>query len=271
MLEHFGIKDIWTVIKKNKYVIVLCMVSCLILFGFITYAKLKNLNENHQEGQPLYASSLSYYVKPNILNIESEKVEAEIYRSLPSDYVALLNTDSCAFFVYENLIKMYSLEYLKKNSELNIEDLKDVPLIQSVKEIYKVKRYNSTMVFNIYALAYNEELSKSILNLLREYLEKNIESKIKDASLELSGEAVKMVNSSKDLEDDEASSSVISKSSNAKAIIKAVIKNIIIPLVFVMMLLLFILVSKAFLNPTLNRKSDFAAYDIPIIGEIKEN
>ena len=55
------------------------------------------------------------------------------------------------------------------------------------------------MVFNVYALAYNEELSKSILGLLKQYLEDNIDLKVKEANLEPSGEAVRVVSSAEEL------------------------------------------------------------------------
>ena len=271
MLEHFGIKDIWVVIKKNIYLIMIIGAVFTALFSFITYHKIKSLNCSHQEGQPIYASSLSYYVQPNITDMQSEKTEWEYYHSLPNDYVALLNTDACACYVYEGICKLYSDNYLKKNSELDVQNLKNLPFVQSIKKLYKVKRYNNTMIFNVYALAYNEELSRSILSLLREYLEINVEKRIKESNLELSGEAIKIISSASELDDDDEVKTVSAKASNTKAVIKLLIKNTFIPLIGVIIVLLFILILRAFFNPTLNRKSDFAEYDVPILGEINGN
>lgn len=271
MLEHFGLKDIWVVVKKNRNLIAVISALFLILFGFLTYSKLKNSNESSEEGEPLYASSLSYYVQTNILGEKTESKDDDFYRGLPNDYIALLSTDSCASYVYENLIKIYSEEYLKKNSDFKPQNLKDLPPVQAVKNLYKIQRNKNTMVFNVYALAYNEELSKSILGLLKQYLEDNIDLKVKEANLELSGEAVRVVDSAEDLgADDEETKSASTSFSGKKKIIKVCIKNIVIPMIGIMVILVFALAFKAFLNPTMNRKSDFAVYDVPVIGEIKD-
>lgn len=272
MLEHFGLKDIWVVTKKNKSLIALVSALLLILFSLVAYSKLKNSNENNEEGEPLYAYSLSYYVQTNISseNFENNK-DGEFYRGLPNDYIALLNTDACAGYVYENLSKIYSDEYLKKNSEFKPQSSGDFTSVQAVKNLYKIKRYKSTMIFNVYALAYNKELSKSVLNLLRQYLENNIDPKIKEAGLEPSSEAVRVVNSAEELgADEEEAKSVTASFSSKKKIMKVCIKNIIIPTIGIIILLLFALTFKAFLYPTMNRKSDFAVYDVPVIGEIKD-
>lgn len=272
MLEHFGLKDIWVVTKKNRNLIALVSALFLILFSFITYGKLKNSNESSEEGKPLYAYSLSYYVQTNIAgeSFENSK-DGEFYRGLPNDYIALLNTDACASYVYENLSKIYSEEYLKKNSEFKPQSSGDFTSAQAVKDLYKVKRYKSTMIFNVYAVAYNQELSKSILNILRQYLEDNIDPKIKEANLEPSSEAVKVVNSTEELgADEEEAKSVTASFSSKKKVMKVCIKNIVVPMIGIIVLLLFALTFKAFLSPTMNRKSDFAIYDVPVIGEIKD-
>lgn len=271
MLEHFGLKDIWVVVKKNRNLIAAVLALFLILFGFLTYSKLKNSSESSEEGEPLYAYSISYYVQTNISGEKTESKDDDFYRGLPNDYIALASTDACANYVYEGLMEKYSQEYLKKNSEFNPQNLKDLPPVQAVKNLYKIQRNKNTMVFNVYALAYNEELSKSILGLLKQYLEDNIDSKVKEANLEPSGEAVRVVNSAEELgADDEESKSVVTSFSGKKKIVKVCIKNIFVPVIGIMVLLVFALAFKAFLNPTMNRKSDFAAYDVPVIGEIKD-
>ena len=100
---------------------------------------------------------------------------------------------------------------------------------------------------------------------------KIIDPKIKEANLEPSSEAVKVVNSVEELgADEEEEKSMNTSFSSKKKIVKICIKNIIIPMIGIIILLLFALTFKAFLNPTMNRKSDFAIYDVPVIGEIKD-
>ena len=268
MLEHFGLKDIWVVVKKNRNLIMVISALFLVLFSFITYKKLKNSNESSEVGKPLYACSLSYYVQPNISGENVESKDGEFYRGLPNDYIALLSTDACASYVYENLSKTYSDDYLSKNSGFKSQGLSSV---QAVKEIYKIKRYKNTMIFNVYAISYKKELSEIVLSFLKEYLENNVDLKIKEATLELSGEAIKTVNSVEEIgaDDEEATGTATSFSSNKK-VINICIKNIVVPIIGILVLLLFALSFKAFLNPTMNRKSDFAIYDVPVIGEIKD-
>lgn len=271
MLEHFGLEDIWVVIKKKRNLIFVVSVLFLILFSFNTYGKLKNSIESNEGGRPIYAYSLSYYVQPNISGLNLESKDGEFYRGLPNDYIALLSTDACASYLYDGLSKIYSEEYLRKNSDFNPKNIKGFPPLQAVKNLYKIKRYKNTMIFNVYSVAYDQDLSQSISNTLNEYIENNIEPKVKEANLELSGKAVKIVNSSEELtaDDEELKSTASSFSSNKKTV-KVCIKNIVVPMIGILILLVFVLSFKAFLNPTINRKSDFATYGVPVIGEIKD-
>ena len=270
MPEHFGIKDMWVVIKKNFNLIFISAFLISVIFSFFTYKQLKSMGGVYEEGRRLYVSTVSCYVKPNMQNSKSEVSDSKYYRDIPDDYIAMMGTDACINYVYKGLLNKYSEKYLEENSEYvscaNEEELS----AQSVKNLYKIDRNEKTMVFNIYAISYNKDLSKSILDLCIEYLKKGVLSKMIDSELEISDEAFEIIKSKKELEKDPENKALNSSSSKFKDILKIVIKRAFIPVFGLMFILIFILMLKAFFNPTLNRKSDFSEYEVPILGEIKK-
>ena len=143
MLEHFGLKDIWVVVKKNRNLIAAVLALFLILFGFLTYSKLKNSNESSEEGEPLYAYSSSYYVQTNISGEKTESKDDDFYRGLPNDYIALASTDACANYVYDDDSESYYCDVNLDEDEYYrfiSSEYKECPYYRSGDE-YKVVRH----------------------------------------------------------------------------------------------------------------------------------
>ena len=278
MSEHFGFKDIWIVLKKNKYLILVFVSIFFVIFGFIS---LKNILSTLKTGKPngdlLYASTVHYVVQPNKENIVGEKLDQDFYRSIPDDLVAILNSDECANYIKNSLCSIYSKDDIIKNTKLVLlnQETKDIDL-ETFKSVYKAHREKNTMVINLCSFSYNSDLSKAILLNCKNYINEVAMKKIKYADLEESTEVLKEVKSTSDLENSDKSDSSASvnvsnaKSSKFKSVVKIVIKNLFIPLFGLTILLLLLLIGLSFINPTMNRKTDFCEYDVPIIGEIIE-
>lgn len=274
MFEHFGLKDIWPTIKKNRFLIVILVSLFTLVFGLMGVKKVKTfLDTTHDENCPLYAASASYYVQPDVNDDSIISIDSDFWKSLPDNYVSLMNTDVCANFIYEKIASSYTTDYLIKNSEFSNQTASansGVVNIESVKKLYKVSREKGTMVINVYALAYNEELSKSILKECRNFIEVYADNQIKNSHIEFTGETVKIIKSSSELSKDEDNKTTSTSSeSGTKAIILIIVKNSVVPIVGLSALLILIILFISAFSPTLNRKSDFCEYDVPIIGEIK--
>ena len=179
----------------------------------------------------------------------------------------------------EQILSKYSKESVIKYSDLSREETIVKPQdlkAQHVKCLYQCKRQSgSTMIINLAAKSYNEELSRDVLEYLKEFLLIYVDSKIKSANIEYIGKSNKIVNienlsqSDKNLLMDSSNQNVSSQQKSLfKFILTLVVKNIFVPAVALWLLLAFCLIMRAFFNPTLNRKSDFTPYKIPVIGEI---
>lgn len=269
MLENFGIKDLFIAIKKNIKLLLSCAAILSVVFIFFTYKYLKNANGVYYEGKSFFVSSFSCYVSPNMKNISNDNADS-YYRDLPDDYIALMNTDNCAKYIYSNLLLNHNVAYLNTKSGFDFSGDTFGEGENWAKKLYKVKRDNKSMVFSVYSNTHDKELSKEVLNLCKQYLEQNIEINIKDAELKISDDSFKIVKSLKELDgENEASASDNQNQSKYKNIFKIVIKKAVIPVIAIMIIIMFILTLKSFFNPTMNRKTDFAKYDLPILGEIK--
>jgi hypothetical protein len=250
---------------------VIFLVIVTLVFGFIGVKNVKNfLKATHIESGALYAASASYYVQPDLDSATAKNMDSDFLKSLPDNYISLMNTDVCANYIYEKISSAYSSDYLTKNSEFSVEPGSKTINVESVKKLYKVNRDKTTMVITVYAMAYNEELSRDILKECRNFIETNADDQIKNSYLEFMGETIKTIRSSSELsKDDKNAVKSVDSDSSTKSIIMAVAKNSVIPIVGLTACLIFIILVASAFHPTLNRKSDFCEYDVPIIGEIK--
>ncbi len=279
MFEHFGIMDIFSTIKKYKITLSIITIFPILFFGFKGLKAIKNSfnNEYPKESSNVYLYTSSYHVEPIGEAVNYSKMDAGFYKSLPNDYVAMINSDQCMKYVYEKLLQSYSKEYIIQNSLLkenedisNVDDLN----ISHIAELYEAKQYESTMLLNIYSVTYNEELSKLIADTCNSYIYENISKIIKHSKINSVGNTeqyLSLKQAQEELEPLGYSLIEISQPSTLKSIVKLLIKQTIIPIILIIALCLFIVFLIAFLNPVMNRKSDFNEYKIPVIGEIKNN
>ena len=226
-------------------------------------------------------SVASFYVQPIINERIDDKVESSFYTSLPDDYVAIVNTDYCLEYLYNKLLSKYAKEDVIKYTDIGREETLIRPQelnYQHIKSFYQCKRQSNTMIINLSTKSYNEQLSKDILGYLKEFLVMYADTKVKNASLEYIGESDKVVDFSNLSQQDKSlwfdsntQNSSSSQKSPLKSTLISIIKCIIIPTVLILFLLISYLIIYAFLNPTLNRKSDFTPYGIPVLGEINSD
>lgn len=280
MSEHFGFKDIWIVLKKNKYLILVFISMLFIIFGFMSLKNiLSTFKTGNSDGETIYAASVHYVLQPHIESIEGEKLDQDFYRSIPDDFVAILNSDECANYIYNNLSSIYSKDYIIKNTELMLpnEEIKSLNL-EAFKSIYKAQREKNTMIINLYGFSYKSELAKTILLICKNYVNEVARKKIKYADLEESMEVIKEVKSTSSLTLNDDSTNSLSTTMNVnhslsskfKSVIKIMAKNLFLPSFGLTLLLVLLLIGISFINPTMNRKSDFCEYDVPILGEVIE-
>ena len=274
MFEHFGIMDIFSMIKKYKKILSIIIVISILLFSFKGLKQIKNSfsSEYHNEYSNVHLYTSSYHVEPIGDAVNYSKVDVGFYKALPGDYIAMLNSNQCMSYVYEKLTGLYDNNYIIENSLLkNSEDLN----ISHIGELYEAKQYESTMMINIYAVTYNEELSKTISDACNSYINENIIKFVKHSKIDYIGSTDQYLSLQQAHDELETLGYTLiedtNKPSTIKTIIKILIKQVIFPIVLIIVLCLFLLFLIAFLNPVINRKSDFYEYDIPVIGEIENS
>lgn len=280
MFEKFGIMDVWSVIRKNIVMLFLVLLGCIVIFGGFNLSRIKDSMKvvYTSNTMNMNVSIASFYVQPIMDEKSVDKIESGFYKSLPDDYVAILNTDYCLEYLYNKILSKYTKEDIIKYTDIGREEIpiKSENLnSQNVKGLYQCKRQSNTMIINLAAKSYNAELSKDILEYLKEFLTIYVDAKVKNADVEYIGKSDKVVDFSNLSQQDKfllldanAQSASPSQRSPLKSVLVSIIKCIIIPTILILFILISWLIIYAFLNPTLNRKSDFTPYKIPVIGEI---
>lgn len=274
MFENFGIMDIWSGFKKYK-LIILTFIAVSFAFFVVTFLlSFKRSSANSEINEDtIYISSASYYIEPS-----SEVLLASdpgIYRAIPSDYVAIMNTDFFRKYIFEKLTAIYSKQFIVENSGLNKSDISSNPEtmgIDSMNELYVVKQHSGSMVVEIFSMTYNEALSNSVQSICKEFLSTNADEQTRNSSIKFTGEANRVIKTSdlasEKFEKDDTRN-IIQTPTVTQLTFKLIIKKILVPVFLVVFLCFGFVILMGLLRPTLNRVSDFSEYDVPVIGEIK--
>ena len=265
MFEHFGILDIFSGFYKNKKIFISIISSFFLIFIFNFFINTKKIS-NYQDNQ-LFISSVSYYVEPNECSMNDISSA-----SFPDNYIAMINSDMCKKYIFDNLTSKYSKEFIVKQSELKSSKFEFDE--NSMSELYRIRRPNSSMILEISSVTYDKELSDTVRDLCHNFITTVASKYITNSSLKMSGKLDKSIKKSniKSENFDSGDPRLIVKPNSASkvSILRLIIKNIIAPLILVVILcILFIVVMGGFF-PTINRISDFSDYKIPVITEFKK-
>ena len=275
MFEHFGIMDIWAGFKRYKTIILTIIIGFLILLvgKFIINSKKSNTVLNSFSNDDIYISTASYYVEPREDMLG--RADSNLYRAMPDDYIAMLNTDFCRKYIFDKLLSIYSLDYIVENSGLskgsspvNPEEIN----IDSMKELYQAKKYSSTMLVEISSMTYSKELSDSVRDICEEFILINVDNQITNSTIKLSGEASRVIKSSNisaENIDKNDKRNIVKAPTVQKSTTMSFIKKVIVPMVLIIILCIAVIICMGLACPTINRISDFSEYDVPVIGEIK--
>ena len=274
MIEQVGLLDVFAAMKRYKRVIIVVLLLTLVLSGASAFSKLSSARsaDDTDSGSALYISSCAYSIEPTVpLNRDN----STIYQSYPSQFAAALNSDFCKNYVLAELLKSYSAKDIISKTVLSedssIASADDLN-INHLEKIFFAEQYKNTMMLHITSESFDDTLSKDILKSVQRYLVEQYAPNITDVEIKYlesiyhQADLSDSIILSKD-ENKEQKTSVLRASSqnSAKSII---IKSMIVPLIAVFVLLFVAIFAIAFLRPTLNRKSDFLAYDVPVIGEL---
>lgn len=280
MFERFGLMDVWSSIKRYKTIILSIILGTTIIFGALGIKKVLSVVKNFNNiNQDKCISSVSYYVEPVLTEKTVENTDMNFYKTLPDDYAAILNADFCKQYIYEQITSKYSNEYIVENSSLGrgTGSIKPEELcIMSMKELYTVGQYENTMLVNIFSDTYDEKLSDDVLKACEDYLVNKAQSQIKNANLIYAGGAKQILSPSqvsaiiKNTKNNN-SAGYKKQTSKTQAVVSTVLKSTFLPIFIITLLCCAVACLIALFNPTLNRKSDFTEYEIPILGEIENH
>lgn len=264
MFEHFGVLDIFSGIRKYKWIFssVVVFLSLVFIFLFI-----RNINNVSKSDEKLYISSATYYIEPNQFSMGDNSS-----LHFPDNYIAMLNSDMFKKYLFDNLMSKYSSEFITKKSELKSSEFDFNE--NSVSELYYVRRLNGSMIIELSSVTYDKDLSDSVRNFCQNFISNVAGKYITSASANVSGKLDKTIKKSEiKLENfDKSDPRLIVKpeSESKTSFARLLIKKVVFPILFFIILCILIIVLMGLFSPTINRPSDFSEYGIPVIGNIEK-
>ena len=245
MFEHFGVLDILAGIKKNriKFVLVILIFSSLFIAKFIL-----TINKNTIDPiDHIYISSADY------------------------SYVALLKSDLCKKYIFDNLMSKFSEDYILNQSELKAK--KDHFGENLMSELYYVKRLSGSNLIEISSMTYSKELSDYIRDICLDFMSNIAGKRITNSSIKLSGKLERDIKKSdlfyENIDRDDKRLIVKPVFQSEPSLANRIIKKVISPIILIVVLCILVIVIMGMLNPTINRPSDFLQYDIPVIENVE--
>ena len=274
MFEHFGLRDVFSTIKRYIKVIVIILVATTILAGLNGVSKIRKAEKSDSDlADPYYFSTASFSVTPNI---KATDTNISAYNSYPSKFAAELNADFSRKYVYEKIMDKYTPEEVIKN----IPDLSDINMSPEKLNMYVLdkiaiaKQYENSMVVQVYVETKDKDFSKYVIDTYEEYIQNNYVGKSENIKVEhidtINNEVPISVNVIKSLSDKDESKSINDSmpDTSGVSIKKIILKSVIFPIILIGFLMCIVIFVIALFNPTLNRRSDFFLYDLPVTCEL---
>lgn len=263
MFEHFGIMDVFSTVKKYIKVILAVIICFILIFSFLAILSIKSTGvKNYNAHGNIYSSSASYYIEPNIKPelTDSDIYTLDMYKGLPDQYSGILNNDFCKEYVVKDLLGTYSSKELVEKSSFSLDKSNNEIDISSFKDVVLIEKQKNSPLLIIKAETYDKDLSNNIIYAYKKYLSQELAPKTDWVKITFMGGYEEKVNTS--------TISTTNQTSFSKIVIKTIIKLVIIPVIAVSVLILIVVFFVALFNPTINRKSDFYEYEVPVISEM---
>ena len=264
MFENFGIRDVWSATKRYSFWILLLLILCIGAGSFYGYTNAQSLPDADSTTRDTYRAFYTFGVTSNDPDLSSNQAPL---------FVKLLRTDPAKNYVTDMINQTYTPEQLQ--SMLPISNLAEQPITPtSLLEHVQIKELQYTSSFAVLCDSFNQDLSHDVCQAYKNYIEQKLPQTVNDASATFLDQTVSVIPAGSRPADEtalfgtETYSPSISVNKPAISTRDNIMKFAAFGLVAGLALAFVLMLAAALIRPTLNRKSDFAQYDVPVIAEI---
>lgn len=257
MFEKCGVLDILYAVRKYAIAIVAVMCACFLL-GLALTARAADASTEPPaaESAEQWVASACYEVSTPSSSDATVEERHSADAKAASTLLALVKADFTRETIYHSLLQTYSKDDFVKAFSLPVAPADLTPF--DLSNALQGSVLNSTSVINLCLISSNKQLSNDYLELAKDELAKL--AKANDISLSFCGGVLSAMKTSS------AQEETIEGDSNTYAVSPTKYWLILPLLGFVLSLL--VVIFKAMFFPTVNRRSDVVAYDLPVIAEV---
>lgn len=264
MFENFGICDLWAGAKRYRLSLALLLLLCIAAGALYGYTSAQSTPQQSTDQRDTHRAFYTYGVNSTDPDLSSNQAQL---------FIKVLRTDPAKNFVTERINQKYSPPELQ--AALPIADLKGQPISSAaLMENVLIKELQYTSSFAVVCDSFERQLSLDVCEAYQAYLETKLPVTINEASAVFLDKTVSLIPAGSRPADETALfgtqtySPSISVNKAAVSAPDNMIKFGAFGLALGLALAFVLLLGKALLRPTLNRKSDFAKYDLPVLSEI---
>ena len=257
MFEKYGFMDFFSAVWMKKFLIAAVIVAFGVaglaynLAGTILSSNEKTPESKVSELAIVYLAPTSTYFTDQDVNGRNSILDFN--NTMPSTYISVLGTEPCFAYTYQRLESKFTPEQLT-SAGVHAEGVNIYELVT-----FESKSPSPAIKISCTSTIANQDIAKEIVLSMVEYAKNEIPKKMSYATVSqvdiFEGDL---------LPDLKKPAPVLSKTNIRSIVQNAVafsIVGFILSVAYVFMISLF--------KPTINRKSDFYSYNLPIFGELE--
>lgn len=262
MFEKYGLKDFLNAIGKySKLIIAVMVVFALIGAG---YTVMDSRTKIIQRTDTVYSEvALVYLDIPEEPIFPGQQDYFSYQNNIINAYVALVNTEPAKDYIYDKVLEKYTDEDLKKHT-MDFPEAKTEPFYNHMS----ITALGSAPVIKIISKTTSRELSADIVKYTVEYLQEKAFTAVKFANIMQNEDGTDKIEYSSRISGTLLKSDTIQTGIVGNLSKKALLVNSVLYAILGAVLSLGLVFAYTLFNPTINRKSDFEAYGVNVIGEI---
>ncbi len=259
MFERFGLKDAFYAIWKHKILIIAVALATGLLGGLALSGNPKRVTGQTVPGQ--YNETITYYVKLSDKAYQSKGLATSSLSAVQLDYTksytAILTSDVCLDYVVASAEEIVGKEKMDKQLRAVNPD-GAVEKHQALKNLVKVEQVKDSYLITVSITSVDTDFVKAVSQGYYNYVNQ-ANNDFDFAQLQ----HIKTVKSDNETLQIREKSNAFSKTGFVKYTVVFGIAGAAVAIIAVMGIALFF--------PTINRKSDFQMYNVPVLGELPKS
>lgn len=253
MFKHFGYRDVFAGLRRYRLTLLIVAIVSILIGCVIGISKVQSQEAITQEHPAQYVNTSTFLINPENENPTQKESK---------NYYAVLRSDYCCSLVFDELVERFGEEELKNRLQHDMESNGITKLDPDILlEMAEIEQVTDSYVVTVKATSYDKEVADAIIDGYTNYANNTLTEEFVPGTVTFLGTIHRAIE-----EED------VDGNGSLKTLLVSVAKKCILygGVMFVagMAICLIVLFILLLVAPTLNRRTDYMKYGLPVLGEL---